>query len=701
MNAHSQDAQKPAPGTPTPARGETRGRKRRPANASLPILVRGVLAAAVILGVRAGALSRLESDLRRQADRLLEATVQAKVSEVRAWAERQKQLARTFMDNPSLVSDIAALKRIAEETNGNKEKLLASPPYRPIVDAMTKAPSQIGEVSFAVVSPSGMYLCSGTEDIVGRVVTTSGGSYLRRCLLGEWIVTRPYPDRQFTQGVSPDYARPVMSLSGPVYDKDGKLLAVATFRFNPHREFYKLLSPGNPKLIAFDEKSLVLNDFGEKDLLHQHGLLPELAPGESGLLRLHLRDPGGDLRTGFRPETSAELWPSTVMSLQPPEAAPGMRSAAYRDVLGRRVQGAWTWLPEWEMGLGAEQEEEQILAPARAVNIAFLLILAIPVTYTTALLLGLRPLRTWLGGRPESPFGSYVLERSIGKGGMAEVFLARHDVLKRPAAVKILSNPRPEGATVTRFEREARLACRLSHPNTIQIFDYGETPDGRLYYAMEYLKGLNLSQLLSLDRKLPVARAVFLLQQVAGSLEEAHSLGMVHRDLKPSNIMVCEKGGLYEVVKVLDFGIATANSASSEDFTRSVEVLGTPANLAPERIRMPQTIDPRSDIYAFGTVAFHLLTGRNVFEGPGPTELIYQVMSADRPSPSQLRGEPLPPVLEKLILDCLEINPEKRPAGFRQVIEILDTVELPERWSHDKSRAWWEENRERVSAFTL
>jgi serine/threonine-protein kinase len=328
-----------------------------------------------------------------------------------------------------------------------------------------------------------------------------------------------------------------------------------------------------------------------------------------------------------------------------------------------------------------------------------LVILGFPVLYTTALLVGARPLRSWFGARPGSTFGPYVLERSIGKGGMAEVFLARHDILKRPTAVKILSNSDPDAATVARFEREARLACRLAHPNTIQIFDYGETPEGKLYYAMEYVRGLNLAQLLSLEPRTPVARAIYMLRQIAGSLEEAHSLGLVHRDLKPSNIMVCEKGGLFGIVKVLDFGIATSFSTGSEDFTKSVELMGTPAYMAPERIRTPQRQDPRSDIYSFGAVAFHLLTGRNLFEGPGPTELIYQVMSADRPSPSQLRGEALPAALEKLVLDCLQINPEARPSDFGKILDILDQIKVPEPWTREKSREWWEENRRRLAAF--
>jgi serine/threonine-protein kinase len=379
------------------------------------------------------------------------------------------------------------------------------------------------------------------------------------------------------------------------------------------------------------------------------------------------------------------------------EVGRGSTVQEYRDVLGRPVLGAWTWLPEWGMGVGSEQDLDRVLAPMKAVRASLPLVLIAPVMAMVLLASALR-LRPLTRGR-DTDFGSYHLEYSLGKGGSAEVFLARHEVLKRPAAVKILNTPNPDAATVANFEREARLASSLGHPNTIQIFDYGETPQGKLYYAMEYVKGVNLAQLLAIEGPLPAARALYLLRQVAGALEEAHTLGLVHRDLKPSNVMVCSRGALGDVVKVLDFGIACPSSSAHEDFTGSTELVGTPVYMAPERIRVPSGIDPRSDIYSFGALGFHLLTGRNVFEGPGPTELIYQVLTADRPSPSRFRGEALPEALERLILECLSIDPEERPATFKEVMRRLAAVPAPGRWSQDEARDWWATNRDRLVAF--
>jgi serine/threonine-protein kinase len=216
---------------------------------------------------------------------------------------------------------------------------------------------------------------------------------------------------------------------------------------------------------------------------------------------------------------------------------------------------------------------------------------------------------------------------------------------------------------------------------------------------MEYVDGLTLAQFLTLAGPPPVGRAIFLLRQIAGSLGEAHQMGLLHRDLKPSNIMISARGGLADIVKVLDFGIACSLTPGNDDYTRSTSLIGTPAFLAPERIRTPQTLDPRSDLYAFGAVAFHLLTGRHVFEGANATELIYQVLTAPRSSPSQLRGESLPESLEKMVVDCLSVDLDKRPASIRDIEAVLEWLALREPWTLTEAQEWWAENAEKVASF--
>jgi serine/threonine-protein kinase len=281
---------------------------------------------------------------------------------------------------------------------------------------------------------------------------------------------------------------------------------------------------------------------------------------------------------------------------------------------------------------------------------------------------------------------------------MSEVHLAHHELLKRPTAVKILAPGRADAEAAARFEREARLVSRLSHPNTVQLYDFGRTPDGRFYLAMEYLEGVTLAQLVALEGPLPPERAVHLLRQAAGSLAEAHASGLVHRDIKPTNVMVCRRGGAADVVKVLDFGIARSVLEEETHLTKTHEISGTPLYIAPERIRSPRTNDPRSDLYSLGAVAYLLVTGRAVFEGPGPAEVLYQVMSAEPPPPSRLRGSPLPGDLEALILECLAKEPDARPQGARFLQERLDALPCAGRWTGGQADAWWAANEARFKA---
>jgi serine/threonine-protein kinase len=264
--------------------------------------------------------------------------------------------------------------------------------------------------------------------------------------------------------------------------------------------------------------------------------------------------------------------------------------------------------------------------------------------------------------------------------------------------VKVLGGDGSDPDAVARFEREARLMSTLTHPNTVQLFDYGRTPEGHLYLAMEHLDGLNLSQLVSIAGPLPPARVIHLLAQICGSLAEAHAAGLVHRDLKPGNVMVCRRGGLADQVKVLDFGIARPIGESTRELTRTGSLTGTPLYIAPERIQNPQDADPRSDLYSLGAVAYLLLAGRNVFEGNGPAEVLMQSLSAVPPPPSRIRGTPLPAALERLVLDLLAKKPADRPASAAETARRLRGIETLDSWDAAAAEAWWNEHDARVRA---
>lgn len=292
--------------------------------------------------------------------------------------------------------------------------------------------------------------------------------------------------------------------------------------------------------------------------------------------------------------------------------------------------------------------------------------------------------------------GQYTLEEKIGEGGMGVVYRARHAMLRRPTAVKLLAPGREGEVDAARFEREVQATSALTHPNTIAIYDYGRTPEGTLYYAMEYLDGIDLERLVRIDGPQPPGRVIKILTQVCGALAEAHDAGIVHRDVKPANIVLGQRGGLPDVAKVLDFGLArcvggsgtAADGAILASGAFGAAITGTPLYLAPEAIVDPAKADARSDLYALGCVAYWLLTGRTPFDGENPTAVFARHLSERPPRPSEI-VRTLPADLEAVVLACLEKSPSARPSDARTLSRALGSCASAHEWTEDDGRAWW------------
>jgi eukaryotic-like serine/threonine-protein kinase len=257
--------------------------------------------------------------------------------------------------------------------------------------------------------------------------------------------------------------------------------------------------------------------------------------------------------------------------------------------------------------------------------------------------------------------GQYRLKRRIGAGGMAEVYLAEHQLLKRPCAVKLIrTHAATDPRALARFEREVRLTATLSHPNTVEIFDYGRAADGTYYYVMEYLPGLSLAELVERYGALPPARVVYLLRQVCGALREAHAAGLIHRDIKPSNIFAARRGGIDDVAKLLDFGLVRPSARTRlAHLSAEGEILGTPLFMSPEQATAGRELDERSDIYSLGAVAYYLLTGRPPFEGAGGIAVLI-AHARDPVVPPSLVRNGIPEDLERVVLRCLAKDPAER-----------------------------------------
>jgi serine/threonine-protein kinase len=284
--------------------------------------------------------------------------------------------------------------------------------------------------------------------------------------------------------------------------------------------------------------------------------------------------------------------------------------------------------------------------------------------------------------REAQRLGQYRLEERIGEGAMGEVYRGKHAMLRRPTAIKLIHPDATDPDMLQRFEREVRETSRLSHPNTIRVFDYGRTPEGVFYYAMEYLDGANLREIVERSGPMPPARVIHALTQVCGALQEAHDTGLVHRDIKPGNIILCQRGGVYDVIKVVDFGLVKDLGAASPALTQVGQICGTPETMAPEVLGGAEAT-PASDLYAVGVVAYYLLTGTPVFDASSATEFIGHHLHTP-PLPLHERIPSVPPDLAAAVHRCLAKDPADRFASARQLKVALERCTDADGWTENR-----------------
>jgi len=283
--------------------------------------------------------------------------------------------------------------------------------------------------------------------------------------------------------------------------------------------------------------------------------------------------------------------------------------------------------------------------------------------------------------------GPYVVGKKIGEGAMGEVYRAQHALLRRPTAVKVIRGGMIDDRMLARFEQEVRQTARLTHPNTIQIFDYGRTPEGTFYYAMELLDGEDLREIIERTGPMSSGRVVHVLAQACAALEEAHAIGLVHRDVKASNLILCQRGLEPDVVKVMDFGLVKDTRGDGSSKTGIGETCGTPETMAPETI-CGREVGPAVDLYALGAVGCYLLTARQVFDAETAIAYIGQHLRA-RPIPPSARGVDVPADLETLLLRCLAKEPGERPVSAAAMQEDLLACGIAGDWTVADAREWW------------
>lgn len=323
--------------------------------------------------------------------------------------------------------------------------------------------------------------------------------------------------------------------------------------------------------------------------------------------------------------------------------------------------------------------------PYVGTNILIVLVGAILATFTSYTLNNLRE-----EVHEARRFGQYQLVSKLGSGGMGDVYLAEHVLMKRPCALKLIhADSAANPLALSRFEREVKATASLTHPHTIEIYDYGHTNDGTFYYVMEYLPGLSLHELLAKYGPLPPGRAIYLLRQACSALAEAHAAGLIHRDLKPGNIYISERGGLCDFVKVLDFGLVkVTQDPSAAQLTADHTISGTPLYMAPEQALGAERVDNRSDLYALGAIGYQMLSGRPPFPGENPMALLIAHAREPVPKVSSIRSD-APADLEAVLMRCLAKSPEDRYSDALELEQALASCAAVNEWNAQQAAVWW------------
>jgi hypothetical protein len=291
-------------------------------------------------------------------------------------------------------------------------------------------------------------------------------------------------------------------------------------------------------------------------------------------------------------------------------------------------------------------------------------------------------------------FGQYRLMERLGAGGMGEVYKAEHVLLKRPCAIKLIkAASETDVASIARFEKEVKTTAKLTHWNTIEIYDYGRTDDGTFYYVMELLPGKSLEELVEKYGPLPPERVVYLLRQICGALQEAHSVGLIHRDIKPANIFASQRGGVYDVAKLLDFGLVKEGNEKPDSGSKFGSFSGTPLYMSPEQATAYEDVDGRADIYSLGAVAYYLLTGQTPFTSKNVLELLAAHRNSEVSPPSRLTPT-IPADLDQIILKCMAKKASDRFQDAASLKAGLDGCSVAQHWGAEQAANWWQSSQE-------
>lgn len=635
----------------------------------------------------------------------LQAILNADVAALNIWLEREESLAVVLANEPRIQELAKDLSTVDQENPDDREALLQSKSLDALRNEFKSEMEHLGYLDVGLLSLNGRVLASTRDEPVGRANLPIQKSALEKVQQGTATVTRPFESlfaRKADSGIL-KAGLPTMLAMAPVKDESGTVLAVLVLMIRPDIDFTRILSVARAgksgETYAFDKDGLLLSQSRFDDELKMIGLIPDREDTRS-ILNIQIRDPQVNMVDGKRPTLRLAERPLTQMAATAVQNQDGVDINGYRDYRGVPVVGAWTWLPEYGMGVATEMDAAEAYRPLYLLRYSFwglfcLLFVGSVAIFIFTVIVAKKDQETRRAVIKAKQLGQYALDEKLGEGGMGVVYRGHHAMLRRPTAIKLLDIEKTTDEAVARFEREVQLTSQLNHPNTIAIYDYGRTPEGVFYYAMELLEGINLDDLVKQYGALPENRVIYLLKQIAGSLSEAHSIGVVHRDVKPANIFLTHRGGVYDFIKLLDFGLVKAiDGREQASLTSANSMAGTPMYLSPEGIKSPDQVDARSDLYALGAVAYYLLTGTTVFDGESIIEICMKHTQQEPEPPSKRLGKPVSEDLEQIIMRCLEKDPTKRPQTAAEVVQELTACRMDNKWTILDADNWWKHQME-------
>ena len=640
---------------------------------------------------------------------------------INRFLDDQSRLARSWSQQVNLRHAVLGL--IDSAKTGSVEELRSSPHAAEIRKQLI-ALSEQPDIKYVVWDRTGRIVASWLKDgaDIGGSVAPDGAANLARAMRGETVLFGPAVLQPEESGFNPETDLPVMAEILPIRDDADQVVATMLIRgFGMYANFddicrqaseaggldvYAVNADGDmitnspqamERLIGRTQKTGDAESSDHpKDQLSDKETNSEVPPTFVAC-NLRVSDPGDSVATD---RIAADLRRSQPLIYSVAGVSSGQDHAMlvpYPNYVGIPVVGAWRWINEWKIGVVVERASEEAFATARIVRYGFFSLGGI-LTLTALFAAGRIAKRTALAQAAVHPLSRYQVTKELGSGGMGVVYRATHSQLGRDTALKVLRADRDNLEDRLRFDREAKLAASLSSAHTVTIYDYGRGEEGEAYCVMEFLKGITLYDVVARSGFQDIGRVLFVLRQICDSLGEAHKLGLVHRDIKPQNVMLSLDPSVGDWAVVFDFGLAKPLNPDSDSYQTAETIwAGTPMYMAPERYREPNKIDPRSDIYSVGCIAYFLLSGRPPFIECDPESLFALVLTEQPISISVHRDEEIPDEVTSLVDRCMAKNVDDRVSTVDELARRLDELIPRYGWSVEQARAWWRIHGEEIS----